>query len=83
MLGQGTTAAFRVVYLAGGVDVTPQVVSGTYVTARLEPGATTTLTLRIIYKSGGPGTSIGRTVTAVSRSDPTKADAVRAKVEVL
>ncbi len=83
VLGQGTTAAFRVVYLAGGVDVTPQVVSGTYVTARLEPGATTTLTLRIIYKSGGPGTSIGRTVTAVSRSDPTKADAVRAKVEVL
>jgi hypothetical protein len=82
--GPGNRPGFTVRYFFGHTDITQQVIDGTYRTQRLIPGGVQTFRLRIHV---APGTSIDTVrswlVTASSVHDPTKRDAVRAKVRVI
>lgn len=79
--GAGSTVRYRVRYLVGGVDVTRAVVAGTYRTATLTPGTSTSLRVKVTPTRRAP---IGdrRTVAlrATSLADPTAVDRVATRV---
>jgi hypothetical protein len=84
--GDASIAAMKVTYvkgLSGSSQITVPVVNGTYVTPVLEPGAATTIRLKVTVQSSA---KVGSTkpfyVTATSVADGTTTDTVRAQVTV-
>jgi hypothetical protein len=81
--GAGSTERFRVRYLAGGVDVTAAVVAGTYRTATLAPGASTSLRVKVTptrrSRDGDRRTVVLR---AISLADAAALDRVAVRVTV-
>ncbi len=76
--GTASTAAFRVLYSTGGVDITPQVAAGTYTTPTLAPGATFEITVEVKVKTSAPaGSSLTGALTAKSTTDLTIKDKVK------
>ena len=76
--GTASTAAFRMRYSTGGVDITPQVTAGTYTTPTLAPGATFEITVEVKVKTSAPaGSSLTATLTAKSTTDLTIKDKVK------
>ena len=68
-------------YNAGGGDVTPQVVAGTYRTAVLAPGQTVTMIIRVTVAPDAPAGIVQKVVvTQKSDGDPVRVDVVRAIV---
>lgn len=90
VVGRGSKPGFTVRYFkgtAGDVDITSEVIAGTYVTDPLEPGASTTnaklIKMKVYVAEDAPsGVSAPFRVKAISTNDPTKADRVKAKVAV-
>jgi len=83
--GNSGTTRFTVKYLAGGVNVTPQVVAGTWETNELDPNGTETqhLQVRIKPKSSAKiGSTLSRLITVTSVGNPAEKDAVKARVTV-
>jgi hypothetical protein len=81
--GQRTVGRFRVQYLRGNLDVTGQVVAGTYRVADLAPGATVNLRVVISARANGArGSVVTATVTLRSEAVASAVDAVRAKVRL-
>jgi hypothetical protein len=82
--GCGGEPGFSVRYFNGSTEITSQVASGTYAIAGLAPQATATIRLEIRVQSTAV---IGATetcrVTATSASNSTRADQVRARVDVV
>jgi hypothetical protein len=76
----GSTSAFAVRYRAGGVDVTPRVVAGTYETPALGRGGTVLLTATVTVRPGA-ASRIARLVTVSSKADPSRKDAVKLVVK--
>jgi hypothetical protein len=70
------SGASQTKYFKGGTNITSQVKAGTYQTASLAAGAKTTITVRI-----SPGCLKSALVTLTSVADPTKKDAVKARVK--
>lgn len=79
VLGTGiANGDFTVKYLQGGVNVTPQVVAGTYVSAVAATGNDRKLKVRIKIKAAAsPNEELQRTITITSVGDPTKVDTVK------
>jgi hypothetical protein len=84
--GDASIAAMKVVYvkgLSGSSQITLPVVNGTYVTPELEPGAATTIRLKVkVQSSAKVGSTKPFYVTATSVTDGTTTDTVRAQVKV-
>jgi hypothetical protein len=79
--GGGTSGAFTATYLNGAVDITAQVVAGTYAVNNLAAGASKTLTLKVKVGSGAAvGSSKAFLVTTTSTGGGTPKDAVKAAV---
>lgn len=76
-------AGYKVTYLdAAGANITSAVVAGTYTTAPLAPGATTTVRVKIKAKAtSARGSGHNADVTVTSVADPTAVDTVRAKAK--
>jgi CSLREA domain-containing protein len=74
--GCPSSAGFTVKYLAGGLDVTSQVVAGTYATTSLQPGAASELILQV-----RPKKSRGTLACNVQASAGGQTDVVRATVK--
>jgi hypothetical protein len=73
---------YRVRYLDGITDVTPDVLAGSYRTPLLAVGASHSLRVTVkVRPSAAVGSSVRRLVTITSGADPTKRDAVKLKVE--
>ena len=82
--GCGSSSGFRVRYFKGSTGITSAVTSGTYRTEALNPGGTTTITLRIqVTTSAAIGATKGCLVRAASVAQSTKADAAKAVVKVV
>lgn len=79
--GPASTTRFRVTYLVGGVDVTSQVIAGTYRFEDVAPAASRTMTMTIKAKAGTPrGAVFTAKVKVTSALDATQKDAVKAIV---
>ena len=75
--GTATTGGFSVHYRVGGIDVTPAVTAGTYVTPVLEPGEALPVHALVTPGDGTrPGSRLLATVAARSTTHPTIRDAV-------
>ena len=80
--GAGISGAFTPTYFNGAVDITPQVVAGTYAINNLAAGASKTLTLKVKVGSGAAvGSSKSFLVTTTSTGRGTPKDAVKATVK--
>ena len=77
--GTGNRPGFTVQYLSGSKDVTKAVEKGAYRTARLKPGATTTLRLVVTVRSKGKRTGTW-TLTATSSTSAAARSAATVKV---
>ncbi len=76
--GTTSTTHFRVSYTVGGTNVTSAVVTGTYLTPSLAPGASVSVTVTVKVKTSAPaGSSLSARLTAKSDTDPTKKDTVK------
>ena len=83
LLGAPKTKAFKVTYLAGGKNVTKEVVAGTYRTSSLKPGESVVLTVKIAKAKGAKKGSKGAfTIRATSSVDSLSQDTVTALVKV-
>ncbi len=81
VVGVRGTRAFGVRYVAGHRNVTTRVLSGTYRTARLDPGRAANLKLVVTRRPAAhDGRSITVRVRAVAAADPSHSDAVAAVV---
>lgn len=79
--GQASTGRFRFTYTRAGVDITAQVVAGTYQIDDLAPGATANVKVAVKARAGAPrGSSINGAVTLTSRTDTSAKDRVRVVV---
>ena len=79
--GDAGNARFRVRYVRAGVDVTSQVVGGTYVVPDLPSGAVATLLVDVRALPGAPpGATRTINVTLTSQATPTQRDRVKAVV---
>jgi uncharacterized membrane protein len=82
--GCGSSAGFTVKYFRGATGITQAVTSGTYRTAQLSAGATTTITLRIhVTSTATMGATKGCVVRAVSGAQNTRVDAAKATLKVV
>jgi peptidoglycan/xylan/chitin deacetylase (PgdA/CDA1 family) len=73
------TAAMKVRYTTGGVDITSPLVAGTYVTPQMAPWSSKLIDVWVTPKVSAPsGTAIKVILRAVSSSDPSRVDVVRA-----
>ncbi len=76
--GAASNTRFKVTYTAGGADITPAIVAGTYTTPELAPGATFTVRVVVKVKSTAPaGASLTGALTAKSNTDTTYKDTVK------
>jgi hypothetical protein len=79
--GTAGTRAFRVTYRAGGRDVSRAVQRGTYRTARLAPGRSVLVRVRVTAtRAARPGARRSVSVRAVSLVRPSLADAVALQI---
>ena len=75
------SAAMPVTYLVGGIDVTPEVVAGTYAVPDLAPNAVIGMTVRVTVAPDAPtGIKTKIIVRQISTADPTRLDVVRGVV---
>src|SRR5262249_26257232 len=86
MKGPGSKTGFTVHYYPGltsTTDITSQVVAGTYTFSNLASGSSKVLRIVIVADSAVPvGTIKSWVIVATSVNDSSKADAVRAKMNV-
>ena len=76
--GTATTTRFKVTYTAGGVDITPQVVAGTYTTPVLAPGDAVLIKVVVKVKGTAPaGSVLTGSMIVKSDSDPARRDTVK------
>ena len=76
--GTATTTRFRVTYTAGGVDITPQVVAGTYTTPVLAPGDAVLIKVVVKVKVTAPaGSVLTGSMVVKSDADPARRDTVK------
>jgi hypothetical protein len=82
--GTGGATGFSVRYYAGTTDITAAVKNGTYALTNVAPGAARYLRVAITVKSSALIGALGSwLVTATSRHDGTRKDAVKASVRVV
>ena len=78
MVGQQSTARFRIRYLTGGRVVTAAVVNGTHRTPQLAPGAAQTIRVEVAALRSAPrGAALTRSVTVRSTRQPQLRDVVQ------
>ena len=76
--GTASSGNFTVQYTVDGVDVTAEMIAGTYTTPTLAPGATHTVSARVTVTTAAPaGSSLTANVTIKSSADPTSKDKVK------
>ncbi len=76
--GTATTTRFKVTYTAGGVDITAQVVAGTYTTPELAPGDAVLIKVVVKVKGTAPaGSVLTGTMIVKSDADPARRDTVK------
>jgi hypothetical protein len=69
---------YKVTYFRGTTNITTAVVAGTYQTANLAPGATTSITAKVKVLTGATASSkVVRLVRISSVGDPASIDAVK------
>jgi hypothetical protein len=82
-VGCGSLTGFSVRYLAGGVDVTTQVLGGTYVVGPLQVGESSPLTMSVKVGRRAVGKVYSCRLTTTSTTATAEKDAVLAKVKGL
>ena len=81
--GAGSSTKFKVTYWSGPLNVTPDVVAGTFQTDALTPGGSQILTVFIFAKRGVRlGTWMTDPISVTSDADPTVSDVVGATLRV-
>ncbi|HYF46958.1 MAG TPA: RCC1 domain-containing protein, partial [Acidimicrobiales bacterium] len=79
--GTGTTSRFTVTYRRGATNITAQVLAGTYTLPGVAPGRTRDITVVIRARAGTPaGTTVSRTITTRSGTNPAIRDTVKATI---
>lgn len=82
--GAASSRRFRVSYAVACRDVTDQIVTGTYETPVLEPGATLAVTVRVAPRATTAVGAVGRRrLVVASVTHPAQADAVRFVTRVI
>ena len=82
MLGAPSSKAFKVTYLAGGKDVTKEVLAGTYRSDSLKPGESAALTVKVTKVKGAKKSSKGSfAIRATSSHEEISQDTVTAAVK--
>jgi hypothetical protein len=75
--GQASGTNFTIVYRSGGVNITNQVVAGTWKTPVLAPGQVRTIRIQVTVRSSAPrGARLVRTFTTASTANPSVKDVV-------
>ncbi len=83
LVGSRSNAAYRITYLAGGVDITRRVVAGDYRTATLAPSGASSAVVEVVVAARATAPRGARVVAALRASSPTDppvGDVVKARV---